>query len=329
MPSAGPYYVDSRTPNRLVVVKRNPNYHGTRPHNPDLITLATNTEPNQSLLQIKAGQADYELGPLPPQAVSGLAKQYGVNKGRFFVHTGNIVFYAALNTRRLDLATRRAINYAIDRPALIRQAGAYAGTATDQILPPTLPGYRDAKLYPLNGPDVATAKKLMAGRKVKANLYTTNDPTGRTQGQVFKANLAPIGIDVNVKTLPFAVLNRAVGDPKEPYDIVLNGWFADYPDPVDFINILLDGRNITKENNVNAPLMNVAAYNERMEQAERLSGKARYAAFGKLDADIMRNVAPWAAEYNGTVREFVSPRVGCYVFQESMGIMDFAAACLK
>ena len=33
MPSAGPYYVDSRTPNRLVVVKRNPNYHGTRPHN--------------------------------------------------------------------------------------------------------------------------------------------------------------------------------------------------------------------------------------------------------------------------------------------------------
>ena len=28
MPSAGPYYVDSRTPNRLVVVKRNPNYHG-------------------------------------------------------------------------------------------------------------------------------------------------------------------------------------------------------------------------------------------------------------------------------------------------------------
>ena len=109
----------------------------------------------------------------------------------------------------------------------------------------------------------------MAGKNVKANLYTTNDPTGRTQGQVFKANFAPIGIDVNVKALPFAVLNRAVGDPKEPYDIVLNGWFADYPDPVDFINILLDGRNITSQNNVNVPLMNVAAYDERMEQAER------------------------------------------------------------
>ena len=49
------------------------------------------------------------------------------------------------------------------------------------------------------------------------------------------------------------MLNRAVGDPKEPYDIVLNGWFADYPDPVDFINILLDGRNITSQNNVNDP----------------------------------------------------------------------------
>ena len=87
------------------------------------------------------------MGPLPP-AVSRLAKQYGVNKGRFFVHTANIVFYAALNTRRLDLATRKAINYAIDRPALIRQAGAYAGTATDQILPPTLPGYPRREALP-------------------------------------------------------------------------------------------------------------------------------------------------------------------------------------
>jgi hypothetical protein len=36
----------------------------------------------------------------------------------------------------------------------------------------------------------------------------------------------------------------------------------------------------------------------------------------------MREEAPWASMYNGNVREFISPRVGCYLYQP-------AAACLE
>jgi hypothetical protein len=43
----------------------------------------------------------------------------------------------------------------------------------------------------------------------------------------------------------------------------------------------------------------------------------------------MREQAPWAAMYNGNVREFVSPRVGCYLYQPAFGVMDLAAACLE
>ena len=32
VPSAGPYYVASYTPGQGAVLKRNPNYHGSRPH---------------------------------------------------------------------------------------------------------------------------------------------------------------------------------------------------------------------------------------------------------------------------------------------------------
>ena len=66
-----------------------------------------------------------------------------------------------------------------------------------------------------------------------------------------------------------------------------------------------------------------------MAAAERLSGDARYAAFGKLDVDIMRDEAPWASLYNPTVREFISESVGCYVYQPASQGMDLAAACLK
>ncbi len=40
-----------------------------------------NTNLDQSLLQVKSGQADYDAGGLPPTANAGLAQQFGINKG--------------------------------------------------------------------------------------------------------------------------------------------------------------------------------------------------------------------------------------------------------
>jgi peptide/nickel transport system substrate-binding protein len=258
VPSAGPYYIASRTPNRSVTLKRNPNYSGSRPHHVDQMLATVNTNINQSLLQVKSGEADYDVYGLPQTGAAQLSGQFGVNKGRFFVHTQNAINYLAINTRRVkDVAIRKAINFAVDRPAIIRQAGVLAGQPTDQILPPTLRGFEDAHLYPLRGPDVARAKALMKGRHLKMTLYSTNDPQGQAQDQVIVADLKAIGIDVTPKPLPFSALLAAIGDPTEPYDLVLIGWLADYPDPVDFINILFDGNHISKQNNNNLALLDV------------------------------------------------------------------------
>jgi peptide/nickel transport system substrate-binding protein len=330
IPSAGPYYIASRTPNRSVIVKRNPNYKGSRPHHVDEMNFTVQVNINQSLLQVRNGEADYDVYGIPGTASAQLSKEFGINKGRFFVHPQNAVTYMAINTSRVkDVSIRQAINYAVDRPAIVRQAGVLAGTPTDQILPPTLRGFQDAKLYPLNGADVAKAKALMKGRSLALTLYTTNDPVGQAQAQVIVANLKAIGITVTSKPLPFSTLVTATGDPKEPYDLVLIAWLADYPDPVDFINILLLGSNIPPQNNVNLAVFDDPAFNGRMEAAERLPVPDRYAVFGKLDVDIMRDAAPWAALYNATVREFVSARVGCYIFQQAFAAMDLANACLK
>ena len=42
-----------------------------------------------------------------------------------------------------------------------------------------------------------------------------------------------------------------------------------------------------------------------------------------------RDGAPWAATNVANTREFVSSRVGCYVYQPAYGAMSLAAACLK
>ena len=45
----------------------------------------------------------------------------------------------------------------------------------------------------------------------------------------------------------------------------------DYPDPSNFINVLLDGRRIQADNNVNVSYFNNAAYERADGQGERAS----------------------------------------------------------
>ena len=50
--SFGPYYVASRQVGRQLIVKANPNYHGSRPHNVSTFVFTMNTNLDQSLLQV-------------------------------------------------------------------------------------------------------------------------------------------------------------------------------------------------------------------------------------------------------------------------------------
>ena len=143
--SFGPYYVASRQVGRQLIIKSNPNYHGSRPHNVSTFVFTMNTNLDQSLLQVKAGQVDYDAGGLPPTAHAGLAQQYGINKGRYFINQGLNVDYIALNTSRpafKNVGMRKAANFAVDRPALVRVRGFLAGKRSQQVLPPGIAGYK-------------------------------------------------------------------------------------------------------------------------------------------------------------------------------------------
>ena len=73
------------------------------------------------------------------------------------------------------------------------------------------------------------------------------------------------GSTPTIKTFPFAVRIAKEGHRGEPYDLDLQAWGADYPDPVDFIDILLDGRNIQAENNNDNSYFNHPTFNNRMQ----------------------------------------------------------------
>jgi len=76
------------------------------------------------------------------------------------------------------------------------------------------------------------------------------------------------------------------------------------------------------------PNFDDVAFNRKLAGAARLSGPARYFAYGKLDADLARNGAPWAAYGNMLSHDFFSARMGCQINQPVYSI-DLAALCIR
>ena len=324
--SAGPYYVREWKKNDSALAVRNPHWNNARapwkalgrPALVNQIIWKSGVTPAASRLRVENNDTD--LGFAAPAQYSEIAQKYGINKGRFFIRKNIVFWYLALNNNsplfRNNVRLRQAVNHAIDRPQMVRQHGYLGGGRTDQVLPPGMPGFRDGNIYSLRAANPARANQLAAGNKRsgKAVFYAFNTSFGPTVAQVVQFNLRQIGVDVEIKQFDRVVQHEKVGTRGEPFDISHSGWGADYPDPYNFINVLLDGRRIQATNNVNESYFNTPSFNQKMERASRLFGNARLRAYGNLDIDISRNGAPLASYVNTNARIFVGPDVGPYVF---------------
>ncbi len=342
--SGGPYYISARDIGRSVVLSRNKYYKGKRPHNPNTITISVNTNLDTSLLQVRSNQRDYDMFGVPPTAHVELHNKY---PKQYHVSPGVVTDYLTMNTTYgskgegiknhscfngnsgIGVRTRQAVNYLVNRPAALAQRGAFAGTPTDQVLPPTMPGFKNWKIYPTGKPNLAKAKSLNPKKCASTVFYGSTSPVSIAIMQLVKNDLSKIGINTTLKTFPFAVRIAKEGHRGEPFDLDLQAWGAGYPDPVDFIDILLDGRNIQAENNNNNSYFNHVGFNNRMRDAGRISNLSkRYAAWALIDRDVMKQQAPIAPLFFRTVREFTSKRIGCWSYQPIYGSMNLNAVCI-
>lgn len=332
---SGPYYVAERTVNRQIVLKRNPFYKGGRPANIDSIVETIGPGLEACRLAVEQGSNDYCVDGVPPTAYKEIADKYGVNKkdGQFFFNAALGTSYFALNHDRpafkgaKGIALAKGINFAIDRPALVRAGGFLGGKRTDQILPPAMT--RDVDLYPLIGANPTKAKAAMgSGQPTSLVLYTANRGARIIRSQVFQFNMKQIGIDVEIKQFARAVQHEKTAQRGEPFDVTDEGWLVDYADPITFFDPLLNGANLQQTGNSNVAYFNDPKTNAAIEAAKKLSGAARATAWANIDISIMKDNPAWAPFLSITFRDFVSKNLGCYVFQPVFQ-MDLAVVCKK
>ena len=105
------------------------------------------------------------------------------------------------------------------------------------------------------------------------------------------------------------------------FDMAPRVWSADYPDPDDFLNLLLDGSG-------GFPSFLDPAVHKQLAAAARLSGVDRYLAYARLDRELVAKGAPFAVYGYPTSHGLYSARVGCQVRTPLYGV-DLAALCVR
>lgn len=337
-PSAGPYYVREYRENERVVIRRNPYYGGRRKVHLDGFDVNLRAgSPSDLLRSIDRNETDWGhmVSGVFMDPTLDLVRKHGINQSRFFVRPGLGIRMLAFNSSRPlfrnNPSLRRAINFALDRQELLATSGGPVVTrATDQHLPHGMPGFRDARIYPVTG-NLARARELARGhlRGAKAVLYTTGaNPLPVQAAQVAARQLSRIGLEVQVRQIPEHITSvnylETLTARGAEWDIALVLWTPNIPDPHAYLNLLLESQLVGGET---LPRLRSRFASAELERAVRLpQGRARDRAYAQVDARLAREVAPVAPLNVVHEATLVSNRVGCLVLRP---VLDLAVACLK
>jgi peptide/nickel transport system substrate-binding protein len=203
---AGPFIIESYTPQQSLVLKKNASYWKAGFPKLDQVTIVFVADSDALLLNLQGGNIDGAT------VTGSLVEQ--LNPSQFDIIPGNsnaVQLLALNNTVKPldDIRVRQAINYAIDIPEIIETAFYGRGEPSGSPLIPGLTRYYNKALanpYPV---DVNRAKRLLAeaGYPNGFNLEITV-PSNYTMhidtAQVAVNQLAKAGINAGIKLVDWA-----------------------------------------------------------------------------------------------------------------------------
>jgi Protein kinase domain/Bacterial extracellular solute-binding proteins, family 5 Middle len=331
IPSAGPYYISSIQGERTVL-ERNPNYPGRRPRRAERIVYTNNIPTPTAVALTDRGAIDvlpWDFDNTTPLMTVGgvLDRRKGssnaaarAGKQQYFLYQAPLVDAIAFNTHRplfRDVRLRRAVNYALDRPAL---AAAFGDTPADQIVPAAVHAFPARHAYAVDGPDFPTARQLAGNRRRHAVVAVCGgDPRLPRLAEIVRADLARIRIAATVIQSRDCPGGAAEADLTFLFPIG-----GDELDPAPFLDQALESSVYGSA--LGPGPWDSKAFRSRLDRAHALRGEARLAAFRRLDDELMR-MAPLAVYGDWVWAEYLSPKVGCKVFQGEYGFVDLGALC--
>ncbi len=317
-PATGPYVITRSQPGRGWEYERNPQWLGNNaklmPHLPsghvDEIDVTVVRNQTTQVNDVERGRYDWMQNPPPSDLYAAVRNKY---EGTQFREAPQInLYYFWMNTTTTpfdDVKVRRAVNYAINPAALER---IYAGqlSATQQILPPEMPGYKRFVPYPH---DLAKAKRLIAAADPtdrNITVWGISTRGNKEAAEYYEGVLDELGFDSTLKIVNADNYFTVIGNLSNPdLDTGWTNWYEDYPHPHDYFGPQLTAAGIQPTNNTNWAQFDDPALTSRVERLSRQQlGPRQEAEYAALDRAYMKQ-APWAPFGTFVLSTFVADTI--------------------
>ncbi len=230
----GPFVFVSQSPDQGIILEKNPNYWRADEGLPylDGIQFRQIPDANTKLTDLQTGAVDW-VDSVPPQQLDALAGDDSVVLGRV---PGGDYHYFALNHAREPFDNpdvRRAIAMAIDREEIAEAAQFGAATANQAAIPEGTFWYHP--YAPFGTAALDDAQALLDGAGVTdlsiEFLVSSDFPETVTQAEVIAAQLAALGISVEISDVDFGTWLDRQGE--GDFDAFMLSWIGNI-DPDDF-----------------------------------------------------------------------------------------------
>jgi len=345
--ASGPYKVSALKPGASLTLVRNTRWKSStdsvRAANPDRWQFTFGLDPATVDERMIAGQgedADAIQGGAGIQPATVARLQTPQLKQRTLSNLSGCTTYMGLNTTKpnlSDVRVRQAINYAVDKQALVDAVGgsSKAQVATT-VQPSTIAGRVDYDLYPSKDSkgDLKAARKLLAEAGKSGGFTMTLDvstrPSLQAQGVAVQQALKPLKINVKLNAIDVSTYYEVIGTPSQQHDAAITGWCPDWASGATFLPPLFDGRNITAKGNTNLAQLNDKAVNARMDAIAAMKDVGEQnAAYGALDKQIMKLAPVVPLVYEKAVSIVGSNIAGAYGHDGFSGGTDLVSVGLK
>jgi ABC-type transport system substrate-binding protein len=281
-------------------LERDPHYWGPKVAL-DAIEIQFGLDPLTLQLMFERGELDL-MDRIPSAAYVRLRKEPRW-KPNFESLVFNGVYYLDMNCEMEPFTgpngkkVRQAVNYAVNRDRIV-QLGNGRYEAAKGVVPPHMPGYHSlAKGYPY---DPKRAKELLAEagyskeQPIHLELWLSNEGDQGTRiAQVVQQDLAAVNVEVKLNPVNFAVFNPAVSR-RHSVAFSFYGWFQDYPDPSDFLDVLFSSKSISDIESNNLTFYSSAEADKLMEEADQeINPQKRMDLYAQAEK-VIENDAPVA-----------------------------------
>ncbi|GCB52145.1 ABC transporter substrate-binding protein [Streptomyces sp. NL15-2K] len=335
LPTTGPYMAASYDPNRALKLVRNPHFkEWSRPAQPegypDVIDYTFGQTVESEVTAVQNGQADWMFDPPPADRLNEIGTKYA---SQAHVNPLTAFWYATLNVNMAPFnnkLARQAINWAVDRAAVVRlYGGTNLASPVCTILPPGFPGHVDSCDYTKDGgktwsaADLAKAKELVkqsgtAGQEV--GIVVQDDDVNKSIGQYLQSLLTQLGYKAKLKPLSGNIQFTYIQNTKNKVQLALTSWYQDYPAASDFLNVLLSCASFHpgSDSSINIAGFCDKGIDAKMKTALETGQTDQQSAdqqWGAIDQEIMAQ-SPVVPLITPKLIDFTSKRVGNYQFSK-------------